>query len=181
MAILDVNLEIYTALQTVIESEFADNVDITADARIYWSGISGTASPGKNLTTEGDYPQLTLRGASSGGGDLHTGDETFGTYSDTQTPEDWLETSTWNYEIEIVSQQLGEEQYSGLCAKAVNAIRKAGPKLGLPWVSRVKYTFTVSDPDSVTTDTDEDGVQRVVSKINIAVQTQIFGGQLTGE
>lgn len=181
MPILDVNLEIYGALQTAIEAEFADNTDIAADARIYWTGIGGTASPGKNVTTEGDYPQLTLRGATTGGSDLHTGDETFGTYSDTNSPDDWLETSTWNYEIEIVSQGLGEEQYSGLCARAVNAVRKAGPRLGLDWVTRVRYTFTVSNPDSPTTDTDEDGVARIVSKISIAVQTQIFGGQLTGE
>ena len=180
MAILDPNLLIYTAIHNALETEFSDNA-IQPDCRIYWTGITGTTSPGKNVTGGGDYPQLTLTGATSGTGDLHAGDETFGTYSDTNARQTWLETSTWNYEIEIVSQGLSENEYTNLCARAVNGVRKAGAKLGLPWVTKVKYTFKTSDPGDVYDETSEDGIRRVVSKITVAVQTQIDGALLTGE
>lgn len=137
-----------------------------------YDNVQGTDAPDKQTYADGDYPRAILKGPISGETDLQTGTETFGTYSDAGC--DWLETSTWVFELVVTSDYLGLTHYSPQTMESINAVRRAGAKIGLAFVTSVKAKFVEKDIPA------EDGNRRIESTITITVQTQYDGQSLTG-
>jgi hypothetical protein len=140
----------------------------------HYDVVEGDQDPEELETDAGDYPQAILEGPLSGNTDLQSGDVTFATYSD-DPPPDWLETSTEEYELTVLSDQLGLDVYSPLAMESINAVRRLGAKLGLPYVTKATASFKQTENrDS------ETGSRQITVKIKITVSYQIDGSQLTG-
>ena len=168
----DLALQIYQAIADGMVND--SQWKVTEDNFIRYDQLEGIQTPDKIATTEADYPQAILRGPIDFKTDLQTGTETFGTYSTDGC--DWMETGEWVFELKITSDLLRVQNYSPQTAESINAIRRLGPRLGLPFVTGVKIKGTERDSDI----DEEDGVRRIITNIRITVTTQHDGQSMTG-
>lgn len=173
----DIETETYDAIvQALLDNDaWTDQVE---DANfIRYSSVTGTQNPEKNNRHDGDYPQAILY--LSGGNDgLYTNEETFETHTP-DGPNYWRERGELGFKVELTSQLLKVTEPSQLCAETRQALRLAGPRLGLDFVTQVTVRW---ETKRMTGEEDAgDNLVRWKSTVIILVKFDAEGRALRGD
>lgn len=178
---IDIDTLIYSQIWLFLEGDDPWSAVFAVENRIKYDIITGTQTPGKQNTADGDYPQVELLPPLSGNDQMFTADETFGTYaSDTALPPQWLERGNRVFRLIQKSQLLSQQEWSGNMALARNALRKGGPRLGLAFVTSliIQWNTAVVDRQD---DNENDGMRRIKNTIDIRIGYEADGRSLLGD
>jgi hypothetical protein len=160
----DLELLIYRQIRTLLEGDepgWASEIDV---GNRIWYDVEQPNDPAKPTTADGDHPMSKLR-ARTGSTSLFTTDETFGTYAP-EGPCDAVEKGTFVYRLTMTSQLLGQQEQSRLRKLAENVIRRSGPRLGLPYVTRVVLRWDTEEIDADR----EEGTKRERTEMDISIE-----------
>lgn len=172
---LNVEDTLYAKLREIWETDGAWSEAIDEDNRTWFNNDDiNRRNPNKLDTTDNDFPRSILR-ATSGSSGMWTDNQTFGTFSP-EGPCSILEKQTVIFRLRLVSERLGFDEDSNLRQLSINALRKAGPALGLSWVTgvRVRWATTETDVDAA------DGTMRFQTDIAIMIECEIDSDTLEG-
>lgn len=139
----DIELLLYTRLREILEGDPQWSIAFDVGNRI-WYNVQQPSAPEKPTSADGDYPSSKLR-CRSGQSGFYSTDETFDTYGNPMRNPHAVEKGTYVFRLALTSQLLGQSEQSELRKLSENAIRKAGPRIGLPYVTRVTYRFDTED------------------------------------
>jgi hypothetical protein len=146
--------------------------------RIRYDKVEGLNSVEKENPTDADFHEAILF-PSSGESSLYTEGETFQTYSP-EGPSQWTEKLGFVYTLMLTSPWVGVHKIDRLCAEARTAIRRGGPRLGLPFLISAKLNWkTLREVRTA----DESGLSqtvRWVSEVEISVECEVEGATLLG-
>lgn len=170
----NIPLLIYSKIMNILTSDVTWSNAFDEGNIIRMDTVEGSENPDKNNTNSGDFPQFSLK-LKSGTNSMFTTDETFQTHSP-EGPTDWLEDSSWRFRAQIISQKLSVDELCSLDEVTINTLRKAGPKIGLPFVVRWKMSFETRETDSG----DSDGTLRMITDMDLSFDTQIEAHISTG-
>lgn len=171
-------LTIYTAIADGLEADpifFGASGYVQTLNIIRYDEVGGIQTPEKQTLGDGDYPQAALYGPIAGQSDLRTGDTTFQTYDLSGPSDNGVEVMSLTYRLRITSRLYDAQGYTAQTMEAINAIRRLGVRLGVPAVTRVLLGWK-----EVEGQTDEDGMRRIITTIDIAVRTEQYTSTLTG-
>lgn len=125
------------------------------NANTTWAGLvkdqvrydqaEGSEDPENEFNDDAQYPRATLTLVSGSGG-MYTKDATFATYAKDSSgnplsPPDIVEQNSMVVLLELWSDLLNQTASNVLLVETLKAIRAAGARLGLPYVSSFKYRF----------------------------------------
>jgi hypothetical protein len=123
-----------------------------------------------------DFPRVVLRdkGVTDS---VFNEDATFSTQNDDFDPatDSWSEKITQTYEAKILHDGLNLTNASAFELELMTALRKGGPRLGLPYVTGWTTSSTTTETAN---DTDGPGLRRVTT-LTIAVSMMFEGPELT--
>lgn len=168
----DIPKEMYLALATGLAGD--TDWPVHSNNFIRYDKLEGDQDPEKLTTADGDFPQAVLEGPISGETNLHTGDVSFATYSDSPPPH-WLETGKYVFRLTLKT-EIRLTEYSSLTMEAINAVRRLGPRIGLPFVTDVTAKFTSKEEIN-----QENGIKQIETTILISVGVDNDGEEFTGE
>jgi len=135
----------------------------------------GSHDPDAEEKDDSDFDTAILE-MTDGSTDLQASGETFGTHAAGGVCN-WAEDQTYTYTLRLISRLLSQRQSSKVVNRTVYVLRKAGARLGLPWVTRVRIRWKNERQN-----TDETGgMSRVVSTITILVDAQLDSQDLLQE
>lgn len=163
--VLDGVLLAYTPLSSLLE---AGNV-------IRYDRDESNADPDKQQKADGDYPELRAEMV-GGSSTAWATDPTFGTQGE-PTCTNWNEAQTHALRLTLTSTKLTLLESSPLRKFALNALRLAGPTLGLSYILKVSWRWSVTRQVSG----DQDRTERQVVVIDLSLESLTEGRKLTGE
>jgi hypothetical protein len=175
----DIDLEIYRKIWTVLEGYAPWEAAFEEGNKIRYDIDESNADPEKMHKADGDYPEAKLeQTGGSSTGRLGT-DQTFGSFDvDNPCPE-WTEAQTHAYRMTVTTTKLTMLEQSPLRTLTLNALRLAGPKLGLEYVTKVAWRWSV-ERRAANEEEGEDPTYRQVITIDISVESETEGPRLTG-
>lgn len=149
---------------------------------IRYSDIEGTQDPEKLVEADGEFPKAVLEGPISGNNTLQTNDPTFGTYETDDAGDPlpvnhthFIDTGTYVFRLTVTTQTQRLNEHTPLLMTTVSVIRRAGARLGLPWVTKVTLAYTskeIFNPDTAS--------KQWETVMMITVETQIDSDTLNG-
>jgi hypothetical protein len=172
---IDTEAELYAQIRTLLEADSNWTAQIAEPNRIWLNDPEdeGFFDPEKEDTSEGDFNESILE-VKSGTDSLHTAAVTLGTHSD-DPPDHWVEKQSRVFRLQLMTQRLTIRQSSPLRRDSINVLRKAGPKLGLDYVTDVKVRWEETKVEHK----QDDGTFRRRVVIDIYIDTETDGATLT--
>jgi hypothetical protein len=173
----DLEMQTYAAIRSILENDAAWSGAVDPANRIWHNGEPTPTSPEKASVADGDFPQSELR-VRAGSSQLYESEVTLGTYAP-GNPCNYLERGTLIFRLILFSQLLGQTEQSNLRNLTINALRKAGPRLGLNFISAMKTIWETTQVVERTPD-DDTGMVRERIVININLSYEEDGSTLKG-
>lgn len=171
---LDIELQLYSHLWDLFEAYEPWATLVLPGARHRYDHVVGDENPEQTVHVDSDYPSAEMDIA-SGETDMWDTDPTFATHA-LGGPLDNIERHTLVYRAVLISQLLHTQESTNLGRFTRNAIRRAGPKLGLDYVVGVKFKWFVTRRDNMP----NDGLTREVTTMDITVVSEIPGSVMKG-
>jgi len=174
----DIDLEIYRRVWTVLEEYAPWEAAFEEGNKIRYDVDESNADQDKMHKADGDYPEAKLEqtgGSSTGRLGI---DQTFGTLSD-EGCQEWVEAQTHAYRLTVITTKLTMLEQSPLRTLTLNALRLAGPRIGLDYVTKVSWRWSV-ERRAAAEEEGEDPTFRQVITIDISVESETEGPRLTG-
>ncbi len=170
----DIELELYQKLWTILEG-YTPWANLVKEGNRVKRDREDNQNPDKNSRHDGDYPQADIEN-SGGSSTLFQEDETLGTLDG---PCSFAERQSHAFTITVATINLSYLEAQNIRRLTCNALRLAGPRLGLEYVVKWGWRWSLSRQASEPGEVDQ--VLRNYIKIDVGVETISDGRHLTGE